>query len=110
LETASDTQAQYANGHVKIFDGSGNPIAQSDELVIPPGQFRSFDFNQDAFSSSPEPGTNRQQVRIKPFFEFRSERLSRVLISFELIDNITGKTEVLSGQECLVFFLGGIQE
>ena len=55
-----------------------------------------------------DPGTNRAQARIKPFFNFESERLSPVLASFEIVDNRTGKTVILSGQECLVFYLGGI--
>jgi hypothetical protein len=45
---------------------------------------------------------------VKPEFAFTSHRLSRVLASVEIIDNMTGKTEVLMGHECLVFFLGGM--
>ena len=106
----SRPQDPTANGHVKIFDQSGILLAQSDNAVIQPGDFRSFDFDRDAFSSPGETGTLRQQVRVNPFFEFRSQRLSRVLASFEIVDNRTGKTEVLSGDQCLVFFLGGIPD
>jgi Ca2+-binding RTX toxin-like protein len=104
----SEAQSEPVGGHVKVFDGSGNLIAQSPELAIPPGQFRSFDFNRFALSLQGEPGTNRVNVRIKPSYNFRSERLSPVLASFEIVDNRTGKTVVMSGQECLVFYLGGI--
>ncbi|MCI0390279.1 MAG: hypothetical protein MOB07_16135 [Acidobacteria bacterium] len=104
----SDAQRKPVSGHVKVFDGSGNLIAQSAELVIPSGESRSFGINHDALPILGEPGTNRKQVRIKPFFNFKSERLSRVLTSFEIVDNSTGKTTVLAGQQCLVFFLGGI--
>jgi prepilin-type processing-associated H-X9-DG protein len=112
LETSPETHSTHTHptGHVKIFDGSGALIVQSNELVIPPGEFRSFDFPPELLSFSPGPGTNRQQVRIKPFFEFGSERLSPILATFELVDNITGKTEVLAGHQCLVFFLGGMEE
>jgi len=103
----SPSKQPFANGHVKVFDGSGNPIKQSDDVVIQPGEFRSFDFDRDALGSG-EPGTNRKQVRAQPFFEFSSERLSHLLASFEIVNNSTGKTEVLSGQQCLVFFLGGM--
>jgi hypothetical protein len=106
-ETGTETQPR-ANGHIKIFDRSGIVIAQSDELAIPPGESRSFDFNRDDLASPGEPGTNRHQVRVKPFFEFGSE--PGVLVSFEIVDNSTGKTEVLSGHQCLVFFLGGIPD
>ena len=103
-------------GRVKFFDGSGNLIAQSDESVIPPGEFRSFDLDRDALSLPGEMGTGRLQTRgswslILPDASPRQARAPGwVAASFELIDNVTGGTEVLSGPECLVFFLGGIPE
>jgi hypothetical protein len=103
-------------GRVKFFDESGNLIAQSDESVIPPGEFRSFDLDRDALSLPGEMGTGRLQTLgswslILPDASPRQARApGRVAASFELIDNVTGKTEVLSGPECLVFFLGGIPE
>ncbi len=103
-------------GRVKFFDGSGNLIGQSDESVIPPGEFRSFDLDRDALSLPGEMGTGRLQTRgswslISPDASPRQARApGRVAASFELIDNVTGRTEVLSGPECLVFFLGGIPE
>lgn len=83
---------EYLPSRVKLFEANGYLIAQSDELVIPSGEFRSFDFNRDALPLLGEPGTNRAQVRIKPFFNFQSERLSPVLASFEIVDNSTGRT------------------
>lgn len=103
----AQTQGTEINGHIKVFDAGGLPIAQSDELVIPPGEFRSFDIERSELPVAGEPGTDRAQVRIKPFFDFRSERLSPVLVSYELVDKGTGQTQVLSGDQCLVFFLGG---
>jgi hypothetical protein len=88
----SETQGEPVSGHVKVFDGSGNLIAQSPEQVIPPGEFRSFDFNRGALPLRGEPGTNRAQVRIKPFLNFESGRLSPVLASFEIVDASTGRT------------------
>ena len=107
-QTGSPPQPHTANGHIKVFDKGGVLLAQSEDAVIPPGDSHSFDFNRDAFPESS--GTNRQQTRIKPFFEFRSGRLTRVLASFEIVDNRTGKTQVLEGQQCLVFFLGGVPD
>ena len=106
--SGSEAQSEPVGGHVKVFDRSGNLIAQSPELAIPSGESRSFDIDRFAISLPGEPGTNRASVRIKPFYNFRSERLSPVLTSFEIVDNRTGKTVVLSGPECLVFYLGGI--
>jgi hypothetical protein len=88
-QPASGTEAR---GHVKVFDGSGNLIAQSPELIIPPGEFRSFDLDRNEIPLAGEPGTNRAQARIKPFFNFESERLSPVLASFEIVDASTGRT------------------
>jgi hypothetical protein len=105
-EAGSEPRRTTANGHIKIFDNSGGVIAQSDQAGIEQGVFRSFDFNRDAFPDSS--AANRQQVRIRPFFDFQSERLAPLLVSVEIVDNSSGKTQVLSGQQCLVFFLGGI--
>jgi len=93
----SGAQNEPVGGHVKVFDGSGNLIAQSPEQVIPAGKFRSFDFNRGALPLAGEPGTNRAHVRIKPFYNFSSERLSPVLASFEIVDASTGRT---SGGAC----------
>jgi hypothetical protein len=108
LEKGSPSKHPFANGHVKVFDGSSGLIKQSDDVVIQPGEFRSFDFDRDVLASPGEPGTNRKQVRVQPFFDSGPGQPSRVLVSFEIVNNSTGKTEVLSGQQCLVFFLGGV--
>jgi hypothetical protein len=94
-------------GRVKFFDESGNLIAQTDESVIPPGEFRSFDLDRDALSLPGETGTGRLQTR-GSWSLIPRHASGQVMASFELIDNLTGKTVVLSGQECLVFFLGGV--
>jgi prepilin-type processing-associated H-X9-DG protein len=104
---ASETGAS-ANGHVKVFSGDDGLLMQSPEQVIQPGESRSIKINRNEIPLSGEPGTNRAQVRVKPFFNFESERLSPVLVSFEIVDNNTGKTVTLAGPECLVFYLGGI--
>ena len=108
FETAAGSEPQQTsvNGHIKIFDGSGGLIAQSDRAVIAPGAFHSFDFSRDAFPESS--GVGRLQVRIRPFFDYQSERLPPLLASFEIVDNNTGRTEVVSAPQCLVFFLGGV--
>jgi len=106
--SGSEAPHTYPGGHVKVFSGVGGLLAQSPELVIPPGEFRSFDIGRYALSLPGEPGTNRAQVRIQPSVNSESERPSPVLASFEIVDNRTGKTVVLSGQQCLVFYLGGI--
>jgi hypothetical protein len=110
----SEGQGKPVGGHVKVFNGSGNLIAQSQELVIPSGEFRSSDINRNEIPLSGEPGTNRAQVRLRPSYNpyitidyVESAPLAPVLASFEIIDNSTGKTVLLAGQQCLVFYLGG---
>jgi hypothetical protein len=105
--SGSEAQHEPVRGHVKVFDRSGNLIAQSPELVILPDEIRSFDIYRNEIPLAGEPWTNRAQARIKPFFTFESERLSPVLASFEIVNISTGKTVVLSGPQCLVFYLGG---
>jgi hypothetical protein len=85
-----DTQGEAVSGHVKVFDRSGNLITQSPSQVILPGQFRSFNFDRYALPFLGEAGANRAQARIKPFFDFESGRLSRILASVEVVDNKTG--------------------
>lgn len=113
-ENGSYEKSEAISGHVKVFDGSGNLIAQSPELVIPPGEHRSFEYNPYITVDYVE---NRAQVRIKPFLTFESKRLPALpaddrvitsLVSFEVVDNATGKTVTLSGRQCLAFYLGGI--
>jgi prepilin-type processing-associated H-X9-DG protein len=112
----SEVHRESVIGRVKFFDESGNLITQSDESVIPPGEFRSFDLDRDALSLPGEIGTGRLQARASWSFlepgvsRLRPDASRRVAASFELVDNLTGRTEVLSGPECLVFFLGGIPE
>jgi prepilin-type processing-associated H-X9-DG protein len=103
------------NGHVKVFSGDGGLLMQSPERVIRPGEILSIKINRNEISLPGEPGTNRAQVRLNPSYNpyitvdyLESARPSPVLVSFEIVDNSTGKTVTLAGQECLVFFLGGI--
>jgi hypothetical protein len=108
-EAGSEAQREPVNAHVKFFDENGNLIAQSDELIIPPGEFRSVDLNRAALNLPGEPGTGRVQVRARVIWETLQLR-SEFPASVELVDTSTGKTTVLTGQQCLVFFLGGIPE
>jgi hypothetical protein len=113
---ASEPQRRPVIGRARFFDGIGNRIAQGDQSVIPPGEFRSFDLNRDALAIPGEMGTGRLQSRASWSLiagdtpTLQANAPARVAASFELVDNLTGRTEVLAGQECLVFFLGGIPE
>ena len=84
-----------------IVDAQGEVIAQSDEIEIEPGQFRSFDFNRDDLALRGEPGTGRLQVRSQIRYRFFSivDRTqitpNEFLNTLEVIDNATGQTRVV---------------
>ena len=81
---------------VMLFDAAGAVIARSDEIAIPPGEFRSVDFNRDDLPVAGEPGTGRvqtrAQVRYRSFFLIDRTRAIGFVPSIELIDNGTGRT------------------
>lgn len=104
----------FVKAHVKVFNGDGGLLMQSPEQLIPRGEFRSTKINRNEIPLSGEPGTNRAQVRLNPYYNpyitidsIESARPSPVIASFEVVDNATGKTVTLSGQQCFVFYLGG---
>ena len=81
---------------VVLFDAGGAVIAESDEFAIPPGEFRSVDFNRDAVPLAGEPGSGRlqtrAQVRYRPFQLLDRTRAVGFNPAIELIDYSTGKT------------------
>jgi len=58
-----NSQREPLRVHVNIYDQSGNLIAESAEATIPPGEFRSFDFNRSNIPLAGDTGTGRLQVR-----------------------------------------------
>jgi hypothetical protein len=55
-----------------LFDAHGNPIAESVEVEIPVGEFRSIEFDRDDLSLAGEPDTGRVQVRSQIRYRFLS--------------------------------------
>ena len=85
---------------VAMIDQQGSRIAQSAEIEIPPGEFRSIDFNRDAFLLPGEPETGRLQIRPVLRMAFARSALQgfdvpRLMDSIEIVDNLTGRTTVL---------------
>lgn len=85
---------------VAMMDQQGSRIAQSAEIEIPPGEFRSIDFNRDAFLLPGEPDTGRLQIRPVLRLAFARSALQgfdvpRLIDSIEIVDNLTGMTTVL---------------
>ena len=79
-----------------LFDAHGATIAESREVDIPPGEFRSFDFDRDQLSLEGEPATGRVQARSQIRYRFFSivDRTQLSRPSIEIIDNNTGMTVI----------------
>lgn len=108
-EAGSDAQSKSFSGHVKVFDASGNLIAQSADLVVAPGEFRYFDINRDALPLPGEPGTGRLQVRAVSEVRFSRINLVQFYVDIEnseVIDNSTGRTA--AAIQHTSFFNGGV--
>lgn len=87
---------------VMLFDASGAVIANSDEITIPPGEFRSVDFSFDDLSLAADLAgrvQTRAQVRYKSFFLVDRTRAIGFPTSIELIDAGTGHTTLFVSQE-----------
>jgi hypothetical protein len=115
----SREQAEPVNVQVKAYDKAGNVIAESDAVQIPPRQFRTIRFKYGDLLTASEPDTGRKQVRTlvdrthlsaatQPILPPGKDLVISNLVSFEIVDDNTGGTVVLTGHQCLVFFLGGM--
>ena len=64
-KTESGRRNEPISLQLKLYDANGDVIAESAEVVIPPGEFRFVDFNHDDLPVAGEPGTARTQIRHK---------------------------------------------
>jgi len=78
-----------------VIQADGSYISAGDEVTIPAGEYRSFDFNRAAVSLLGELGTGRVQGTFTLTFNGQTTSLPPA-ITWELIDNATGKTAVSS--------------
>jgi hypothetical protein len=85
---------------VMLMDARGAVIAQSDEIAIPPGEFRSVDFKRDDLAVAGERAQMRAQVRYRSFYLVdRTRAIGFPPASIELIDDYTGHTTLLISQK-----------
>lgn len=98
---------------VKLFDAEGRSVAESAEMTVPAGQFRSFDFDRGDIHLAGERRTGRLQLRAEvlfrmevqvnsngshssPSIDIETYKLKRLIdkrsASMEVIDNLTGTT------------------
>ena len=94
---------------VALYDAHGNTIAESEQIEIPPGQFRSIDFNRDSLELTGEPDTGRVQTRgeIKVFVHVIHDSSSNADFpsSIELVDS-TGHTTLLMSKPKEIVVVG----
>jgi hypothetical protein len=84
---------------VTMLDARGAAIAQSNEISIPPGAFRSVDFKRDDLPLSGGRAQTRAQVRYRTFSIVDRTQLTVFPTSIELIDDVTGHTTLLISQK-----------
>ena len=79
-----------------LFDAQGNPVDQSPEVEIPPGEFRSIDFDRDDLPLAGEQGTGRLEVRSQIRYRFLAivDRTQLSPPSEEIIDMSSGMTTI----------------
>lgn len=78
---------------LKLYDAHGDVIAESAEVEIPPGEFRSVDFNDDQLAGASAPGS-RNQVRTFPLWGLRARGRLLVTTSLEIVQSSTGSSHL----------------
>jgi len=78
---------------LKLFDAHGDVIAESAQIEIPPGEFRSVDFNQDQLAGANLPG-ERNQVRTRALWGVRFGSRFLVTTSLEIVQRSTGSSHL----------------
>jgi hypothetical protein len=93
----SELTRQVSFIQTMLLDARGAVIAQSEEIAIPPGGFRYFDFHRDSIPLAGDPGTGRLQVsgqiRHKFFSIVDRSKLTIFPATVELVKE-TGQTTV----------------
>jgi len=68
--SAMEQGSTRVNGKVKLLDAFGKLLAESEEVVLPPGQIRNFDFLRDDLHVQGEPVTGRLEVRAEIHYRY----------------------------------------
>ncbi len=87
-------QRAILRARIRLHDASGALIAQSDELVIPPGEFRSHGFPRSALPLAGEPGADRVQMAVSVLLKLDQIDGDPIEAtgSLEIMDDSTGRT------------------
>jgi hypothetical protein len=77
---------------MSLYNEQGRVIANSAEVTIPPGEFRTISFRRDELPLAGEPGTGILQVRTVPLWHFTSNIRVKVTTSLEVMPAPGGTT------------------
>jgi hypothetical protein len=88
-----------------VTNSSGNVIATSPVITIPPNEFRNATVDTTNWIADPVSG--RANVRVTTVVSAASGRDPLNIKRFFVVDPGTGNTMWEAGDQCLVFFLGG---
>ena len=77
---------------MRLYNEQGRVIANSAEVAIPPGEFRTISFKRDELPLAGEPGTGILQVRTAPLWRFTSSIPVKVTTSLEVLSASGGTT------------------
>ena len=91
LPVSMEQTRQVSLVQVTLLDASGAQIAQSDEIAIPPGEFRSIDFNRNALPLMGGRVQIRAQIHVRSFAIIDRTEVNAIT-SIELLDTSTGRT------------------
>lgn len=77
---------------MRLYNEQGRVIANSAEVAIPPGEFRTISFKRDELPHAGEPGTGILQVRTAPLWRFTPSIPVKVTTSLEVMPAPGGTT------------------
>jgi len=77
---------------MRLYNEQGRVIANSAEVAIPPGEFRTISFKRDELPLAGEPGTGILQVRTVPLWHFTASIPVKVTTSLEVMPAPGGAT------------------
>jgi hypothetical protein len=91
--TVSMPEGPSGISHVKIFDSTGVPVAESAEVRISGGAFHSFNFGPDDIHMVGEQGTGRRQLRASCWIRVNGPWARSASATLETIETSTGITD-----------------
>ena len=91
--TVSMPEGTAGNSHVKLFDQSGNAVAESVEVRISGGSFHSFHFDPADIHLVSEEGTGRRQLRASCWIRVGGPWARGASATLEIIEASTGTTD-----------------